>query len=89
MKKLLEKIRFKIANYLNNSKKYCWADLALFGMGYGFLKVFKRGGEACRIESETHQCNTCYCGKFYNGRLATAEDFKSVCNGPEKDKSPF
>lgn len=89
MKKILEKIRFTIAYPMNKSTKHCWADLALFGMGYGLLKVFKRGGHACQRESLTEECKTCYCGKFYNGRLATKEDFKEICNGPETDKCPF
>ena len=89
MKRFFENLRFKLAYFLDRGEKHCWADLALFGMGYGLLKVFKLGGKACKRESETHSCETCYCGKFYKGRLSTKEDFKVVNNGPEKDKAPF
>ncbi|OPY29475.1 MAG: hypothetical protein A4E27_00159 [Methanobacterium sp. PtaU1.Bin242] len=48
---ILETIRWVIALYLNESPKYCWADLVTWSLGWhGFGEV-----------SEAHDCG--YCGK--------------------------
>jgi hypothetical protein len=85
MKKLLEKLRFAIAHRLDKSSKFCWADLALFGMGFNMWhNLTNKRGNRCKFDSIEEE--TCYCGKFYKGRLATKDDYKEVNNGPETDQ---
>jgi hypothetical protein len=77
--RIFNKLRFKIARKMDRSEKHCWADLAMFGMGYNYKGVMNCGGSACKIESETHQSGGCYCGKFYKGVLCE----KANSEGPE------
>ena len=69
-----------LANILDRWAANCWADLALFTLGH---KLKLGGGKSCREESKTHSTKSCYCGKFYNGRLATKKDYDVEVNEPE------
>lgn len=62
-------LRWRVAEFLNRSGRYCWADLVGWAQksdGYSLRLREQRGGQ-CRIESATHQHGSCYCSKFRNG----------------------
>lgn len=86
--KWLERMRFRIAFFLDRSEKHCWADLAMFGMGYNkWDNLTKCTGTACKKESEDHQTETCYCGKFWKGQRVTDEIIKQRdIDNPKSDE---
>lgn len=74
-KKLKEKLRWEIAFLLNERKDTCWADLAMWAMGFDYelrdCIPHKIGGSKWytgvrRCRQDARLCGSCYCGKFVN-----------------------
>lgn len=70
---------WRVADALNHLKRTCWADLVGWVQyekdgseedKYHTLDSSLSGGERCRKRTlEPGQCESCYCGKFTQGRL--------------------
>lgn len=67
MKKLKERIKFRIAEYLDKKHPdYCWASLVTWALGYEEINPWGKGVWYYREQS----CKHPYCGKcFTNGRV--------------------
>ena len=67
--KILEKMKFKIAHMYDKNPSYCWANLAMWAMGYrSFWSLFFKGHDehdydeqVCRHKNEATPYG--YCGK--------------------------
>lgn len=73
------KWRWDLAAYLNRSRRFCWANLVTWALGWhkgrGALRETMTGSR-CAAESLTHRDRSCYCGKFCAGskRQAVTSD---------------
>lgn len=67
--RMKQQMKWKVAQFLDRFDKYCWADLAMFGIGYNSLSetLFEKGGDACRRESNNTKSGECWCGKYCKG----------------------
>jgi hypothetical protein len=68
MKKLELKIKMFIARLLDKSNRYCWAELCMWGLGYGKFRERNCSSKNCRLYPEYQQDGYCYCGKFKDGK---------------------
>lgn len=63
--KVAERFRWKIAHHLDRSRRFCWADLVTWAMGWhGFRQAVDRAPQ-CQREAS---CGGCYCNKFSDER---------------------
>jgi hypothetical protein len=79
------KLRMRIAYKLYDlfPRNFCWADLAVWGMGYhSFFKVFTYWGKSAgcvheSMESLLSECSgknsTCYCGCWHHGHHCSSK----------------
>lgn len=63
-------LRWRIAELLNRSGQYCWADLVGWAQKTDGYNLRKQDGERCRAESATHRDGSCWCSKFRNGCMS-------------------
>jgi hypothetical protein len=76
------KLRIADMLYAWFPKHFCWAGLVSWAFGRSTLKLFKeidfkKGGDGCKCESETHPDRLCYCGCWHKGKHCKADkDFE-------------
>jgi hypothetical protein len=85
MGKIIEKIKFKIAEHYDKKENYCWANLVVWALGYNsFLSLFLKNHDDHNYTTQICRpdfVDYAYCGKC--NKYFNKDRWGSICKEGE------